>query len=303
MKRLISIAMAVTLLLMGILACQLPLPQAPALAPTTVVQATSAVADATATGDGAQTTAPTPSTTAALPNTGAEVTASPAAAAGPQCTIVKNANFRKGPGTAYDPPIGVLQAGTTLVPQGFNPKGTPSGSWVQVIEPVSRQTGWVSADPQLITCNLDLTTLPQVAVEPPPPPPTPVVSNSQIDGEPNGLIGKVHISPTYLMRMEVRAPNGKKDGDGIKHVTFTISDNNGKVYQHTENTAAYCVFGGGEPNCNLWMEVNGQYFWEKGGKQVKDGTYNVNIEVEPNSAKGDSNQFGSWNFTVTIKLP
>jgi hypothetical protein len=300
MKRFVSIWFALLLPLLGALACQMPSSSQPPVVITVVVQPTARPAEATST------TVPAPSSTASLPITGAEVTATPApptATAGPACTVLKTANFRKGPGTAYNPPLRGLEAGTTLIPQGFNPKGFPSGSWVQALDPAANQIGWINLDPALITCNIDLTTLPPVAVAPPPPPPAPVVSNSQVDGTPNGLQGKVHFSPTYLMRMEVYDPNGSKDGDGIKRVTFTISDDNGTVYQRTEGTAAYCVFGGGEPNCNAWTQANGQYLWKDGGQPVKNGTYNVVIEVEPKSANGDDSQFGKWFFSITIKLP
>ncbi len=291
------------LLLLGTAACKQLAPQT-TVVPTDVAQAaTVEIAATPTTPPEASATALTP--TASMPITGAAATTTPpppTATSGPLCTVLKNANFRTGPGTAYQPPLRALKTGTQVIPQGFSPNGVPAGSWVQALEPGENQVGWLNMDPQLINCNLDVTTLPQVAVEPPPPPPAPVVSNSQVDGEPNGLEGSVEFSPNFLMRMKVRDPNGSQDGDGIKRVTFTISDDSGTVYQRTENTAAYCIFGGGEPDCNPWTEANGKYLWQPDGQTVKEGTYNASIVVEPSSANGDESQFGNWFFTITLQF-
>lgn len=150
--------------------------------------------------------------------------------------------------------------------------------------------------------------VPTATAVPPPPAntpktaavPIPVVSNSNVEGNFNGLIGKVHFSRGYLMRMEAYTPDGSQDGDGIQRVTFTISDANGTVYQHSEQTAGYCIFGGGEPDCNPWPQQNGQVVWGAGGPPVQPGTYSVQIEVEPTSANGDASQFGEWIFTITV---
>jgi hypothetical protein len=287
MKRYLSI-FSVLMMLLGTVACQPPFPETTSVQ-TVVVPATAVLAVTTLTP--MQRISPT-----ALPP------APPTPATGPQCTVLKNVNFRKGPGTAFQPPLRELKAGAQVIPQGFNSQGFPAGSWVLVLEPVENQPGWVNMDPQFISCNVNLTALPQVAVEPPPPPPAPVVSNSQVDGEPNGLEGRVEFSPHFLMRMNVHGPDGSNDGDGIKRVTFTISDGNGIVYQRTENNAGYCIFGGGEPDCNPWTQVNGQNQWGEGGQPVKAGTYNVLIEAEPHSANGDESQFGRWFFSITVQL-
>lgn len=87
------------------------------------------------------------------------------------CTVLQDLNLRNGPGKAYDPPIGILVAGTKFVPIGFEPQGIPGGPWVQaqVEVSISSKIGWVSAGSQFVTCNLELATLPAVEVPPPPP--------------------------------------------------------------------------------------------------------------------------------------
>jgi hypothetical protein len=158
---------------------------------------------------------------------------------------------------------------------------------VQVLEPQANEIGWVSADLQFIACNVDVTRLPSVSVQAPPPPPPPRVSNSQPDGTPNGLIAQVILSSSYLMSFQVYEPDGSKDGDGIERVTFTVEREGDKVYERTEGTAHYCIFGGGEPNCNAWPKQGRVFTWGEGGPAVESGVYNVNIVAEPTSANGD----------------
>ncbi len=90
-----------------------------------------------------------------------------------ECNVLQSLNLRSGPGIAYNPPLRALPEGTRLRPIGFNPVGIPGGPWAQVEDPANNQIGWVSAGTQFISCNIDLTTLPSVAVAPPPPPPPP----------------------------------------------------------------------------------------------------------------------------------
>ena len=222
---------------------------------------------------------------------------------GPACTIQARINFRSGPGTDYNPPLGALDPGTEVIPKGFNPQGSPSGQWVEALEPNSNTLGWVLFSPQNITCSTDVTKLPAVAVSPPPTPDLPQVSNSQVEGTPNGLAGKVILSPTYLLRFDVRIKGKPHNGDGIKKVTFTISPQGGGYsYTQKETTALYCVFGGGEPNCNPIPQKNGHYYWGSGGPEITNGTYDVQIQADAHdNNNGDFS--GNWNFQLKIKLP
>jgi hypothetical protein len=94
---------------------------------------------------------------------------------------------------------------------------------------------------------------------------------------------------------------GNSDGDGIDQVEFQVTDENGnQVYERTENNAAYCIFGGGEPSCNPWTLEDGVYKWKPGGKQVEPGHYTVNITVTPKNQ--DSSQ-GNWIVDLRLGLP
>ncbi len=67
---------------------------------------------------------------------------------------------------------------------------------------------------------------------------------------------------------------GSKDGDGIQDVQFSILDSRGNlVYQHTEKTASYCAFGGGDannPQCNLLTFATSGNRWPNGAKIAPD---------------------------------
>ncbi len=288
-----KIAVFVFLLASMSLACGLPQgAAAPTQTPVvvTVVVEPSATPAAAASPTAAAT--PTNAPTATLPG--------PTATSAPQCTIQKVVNFRRGPGTAYNPPLRAFQAGATVNPQGYNPTGIPGGAWVQVVDPASNQVGWVSAGTEFITCSIDITALPAVAVEPPPPPQRPTVSNSQPDGSANGLTAEFIYSPEFLLRLAVRVDGGSSDGEGVKQVVFTVVDKKTKqqVYERTERNAGYCIFGGGEPNCNPWPVTNYAITWGDGGPAVVDGVYNVRM-----AAEGNNGESGNWNFDLTVDVP
>ena len=78
---------------------------------------------------------------------------------------------------------------------------------------------------------------------------------------------------------------GKRDGDGIASVTFSISDESGKVvHQRTETTSRYCVFGGGEPDCAVWQFSKQGDHWP-GGAALHYGEHDVQITIKPKKAR------------------
>ena len=230
----------------------------------------------------------------------------------PLCTVSANAlNLRAGPGTVYEPPLVALPTGLELSPLAFSPTGFPGGQWLQVQVRSSGQIGWVSVGPQFIACNLDLATLP-VGVAPPtptplptdtptPPPPTIPPPPDRVTLPPDGgkgasgLEGQIVIPlrvditsdrvavfrDKLAFRVEVYDPQaGSRDGAGIREVTITIrdNDNNDVVHERTERNAGYCVFGGGEPDCNVWVLAEHNYKWPDGQNMVS-GKYNVTFNI------------------------
>jgi hypothetical protein len=247
------------------------------------------------------TSTPTEAATQAFTPAPSDTPPEPTATSGPMCTVLQDLNFRSGPGTAYRPPVRAFPANTQLVPLAYNPTGVPSGPWVQVKEEGGNELGWVSAGEQFVSCNIDLTSLPSANVAPPPPPPPPKTDNSTPEGDaPDNLVSEADFNSQYFVRMRAHDTNvGEEDGDGIDHVSFEVRDADGNlVYERTENTAGYCIFGGGEPECNPWTLENYAYKWNPGGEAVKDGNYELAVRIV--TTDGEE---GNWRYQVELRLP
>jgi hypothetical protein len=242
--------------------------------------------------------------------TDTDTATAPTETSGALCTVLSDVNFRSGPGTPYRPPIRALAAGTELVPLGFNSVGIIGGPWVHVRDESRNEIGWVSGETRLLSCNIDLNELPQVSVPPPPPPPAPVVTDTGPDGgeQPDSWVWELDFNPEYFLRMRVfdQESGENRDGSGINNVTFTVFDADGtEIYKRTENTAAYCAFGGGEPDCNPWIIENYAYRWTNGAEAAKSGLYTIIIEVN-GSIEDDFGDLktGLWNLRdVSIEFP
>jgi hypothetical protein len=53
---------------------------------------------------------------------------------------------------------------------------------------------------------------------------------------------------------------------------------NGQVHQRTEQTAGYCAFGGGEPDCNIWDFAEQGNQWPN-GDSIEPGDYSLRATV------------------------
>ncbi|MDO9301379.1 MAG: hypothetical protein Q7T89_08345 [Anaerolineales bacterium] len=206
----------------------------------------------------------------------------------PSCNILQDLNLRFGPGTAYRPPIRALPANSLVTPLGFAPQGVPGGSWAYVQDPSTQDKGWVSAGPQFISCNIDLTSLPSVAFGTPQPyfPSTSQVSPGPGTCGKGGIImestGDVYdcavvFSDDMLIQFII-LKNGQEIGenDGVQDVSFSVTKDDEPVYVIVEENAAYCIFGGNGP-CNPWVVEDNVYKWESGGIVVEEAQYKVNI--------------------------
>jgi hypothetical protein len=274
-----------------------------------------------------------------------EVTAT--ATASPGCTVQVSAlNLRSGPGTVFEPPLVALAQGTELEPLGFSAVGFPEDGWITVRVRQSGQTGWVSASPQLVDCDIDLASLPPA--DPPPTPtaaptstaaptpttaPTPTAaptpprvllafvpvdgggdevlnlrnSNPIKDGRNITLPGFAQAEITEPMvfrdriafQVEVFDKNrGNADGQGIQQVEFTIRDGDEIVHERTERNAGYCAFGGGEPDCAVWVFHEHGNTWPM-GQYVREGMlYDVNVHIV-----ADSGDTADWMWSFEVDLP
>lgn len=279
---------------------------------------------------------PSPDTSTASTTSIEEVVQLPSDTPTPLCTVSASAlNLRTGPGTVYAPPIGALSAGMELSPLAFSAIGFPSGQWAQVQVLAGGQVGWVSAGPEYISCNVNLADLP-LGVAPPTPtatatpiptstpipptntpiPPPPTRKSVPPDGgdldsrifktakiilpdDAEIRNGTVIFRHRIVFQLEVYDPNrGSSDGAGIREVRFTINDpNEGRVHERTERQAGYCVFGGGEPHCNVWVLSEHDDRWPDGEKINKDTTYSVDFRVVLEDSNEDNVNW-MWSFRI-----
>jgi hypothetical protein len=201
-----------------------------------------------------------------------------------------------------------LKKGLEFTPIGFNPQGVPSGRWVQAKVDSLNKTGWVSAGTDFVSCNIDLTTLPKVDVQPPPKPAPPILGTGAVDGD--GISNfrfSLDYNPDYFVRMYVFRSDdanetfeASKDGRGIESVKFTITspDSSTPIYENTERNPGYCIFGGGDAACNPWIFEDSQYKWTTGGRAVEAGNYKLLIVVTATDGT-----VGQWFIDINIRLP
>jgi hypothetical protein len=261
---------------------------------------------ATATSQGLDPTATTlPEATGSTQATAEQTNPAPTTASSQSCTVLQDLNLRAGPGRAYNPPIGALPVNTVFTPIAYQAVGVPGGSWVQV--QTNGQKGWVSAGADFISCNFDLTSLPQVTVAPPPTPVPPRAQSSNEDG--TCAQGGIFDDENHVYDCNVVFANGMpvqfqitKDGvevgaGEVQNVVFRVDRNGSTVYDNTESNMAYCLFGGDGP-CNSWVLENYVYKWESGGNAIESGDYDVDITANMENPSINIH----WQATVTISL-
>ena len=85
----------------------------------------------------------------------------------PLCIVsAAGLNLRRGPDTAFAPPIRLLRRGDELIPLGR----TANGGWIRVQTTDDGSEGWISANPQFVVCVAPVSSLSPLAA-----PPTPTV--------------------------------------------------------------------------------------------------------------------------------
>ena len=76
----------------------------------------------------------------------------------PICSVLKNVRLRQLP--SIDAIwIRTLLAGEVLIPLQYIPIGQSGGEWLKVQVQETQEIGWVTADPQVIGCNMDISQL------------------------------------------------------------------------------------------------------------------------------------------------
>lgn len=235
----------------------------------------------------------------------------------PSCIQRQALNLFAGPGLSF-PLLRALAADETLTPLSFSAQGFPDGQWIEVEVVGSGDIGWVSAGSAFVTCNINPTSLPPAINIPPTPTiqPTntpPVVAQGGppriTNNAPGGttaeyVLDEVIVDDEFLFRIFVADTRfGNEDGAGIDHADFTIltQDESHVIYENREDHAAYCVFQGGEPDCNPWREENGRFVWPN-GIAVESGSYHATILVYPQHPEFQD-EVWNWDFDFWIDLP
>jgi hypothetical protein len=133
-----------------------------------------------------------------------------------------------------------------------------------------------------------------------------------INGEDvQNIFTDVIMDPNYLFRVTAYDDRvGTHDGAGINEIEFLIFSNQTGdiVFSNTESNPAYCVFEGGEPNCNTWgIDDQGRYHWGANGPVVEPGEYFVLITLrweEPDSLSFQNEcNWNSGDQPLVITLP
>ena len=247
----------------------------------------------------------------------AQATATPAVAS---CVVrASQLLVRAGPGTAFVS-IGRLARNTRLRAVSFVARGLPSGSWIGVEQTAGRPLGFVAAGAQFVLCNQPFAALPVGRIPPVPtvtrtPAPTPTrlpplalvkvfgndsedtaipprISNDRpINNGRNVILpgvesvadpGNIAFRDHIVFQVEVFDRHvGRRDGDGISTVTFRITDPIGNVYEQTEQSKPYCVFGGSN-QCDIWTFSRHGNRWPN-GNQLTPGQHSVEIVIQPKS--------------------
>ena len=91
---------------------------------------------------------------------------------------------------------------------------------------------------------------------------------------------------------------GERDGAGIANVDLIVLDPDGnEVYRRRESTAGYCAFGGGEPNCTVYVFADHENAWPN-GEPIRDGeNYRLRAEIQ---AKDGSRTAEGWDVQLQL---
>ncbi|MBK8049736.1 MAG: hypothetical protein IPK16_23095 [Anaerolineales bacterium] len=94
------------------------------------------------------------------------------------------------------------------------------------------------------------------------------------------------VSGVLAFRVAAYDPSaGSSDGAGIDFVLMWVYGPDGQlVREHREGTAGYCVFQGGEPDCNLWDFAANGYIWPDGAN-FTPGPHRLVAEVHADDGR------------------
>jgi hypothetical protein len=228
------------------------------------------------------------------------------------CTVRVNAlNLRRGPGTNFSV-ITTLPRGTELkLLQRF------TNGFISV-ETVAtpRRTGFVSGSSTFVTCATSLA-------------PTEVVRTRRVISPPGGggdVQGDIAVDESELLagfifandddnridffrNMALSAEPDSELLDDVNFVVFHVEsldyfdedavDENGWIYSRRENVHRYCIFGGGEPDCNVVALRNG-VTWPSTTHPIYNGAYLLGVDFFMGSNDDLQNPDSTWFINLNI---
>lgn len=243
-------------------------------------------------------------------------------------------NLRNGPAVVFDPPLRTLLQNTSIIPLARIADNTWIEVQVVdtgEIGWVSAGAEFISCNIDITGLPLGVspptpTPLPTATFTPTPIPPTPTNvpappkrARVPVDGGQSSLRGQIAIPgfskddlkgpnsdvtfrDRLVFQVEVYDPDANKgdyDGAGIKEVNIKIfgpesSEPDNPDHERTERTAGYCVFGGGEPNCNVFDLKNNDR-WPETGHKIVSGPHAVRILITTDSGL---EELWNWNFEI-----
>ncbi len=115
--------------------------------------------------------------------------------------------------------------------------------------------------------------------------------------QPDAVTDPVRFQGRMALRVEVFDTRvGRQDGDGIAEVTFQLTNNDSgdTVYDSTEESAPYCLFGGSDPLCSTLVFAQTNFQWPN-GESIYNGNYTAQINILTQA--GDSAQW-VWLFQI-----
>jgi hypothetical protein len=304
-------------------------------APVTV--STTATPAATPAETAQATATPLPSATATplplRPTATSSPTPSPVAI--PTCRVlVQTLRLRSGPGTVFEPPLAGLPAGTELEVLGRS----ADADWLNVRVQGSALTGWVNAGTQFVQCNVPIGGLLVVNAPPTPLPaptspptstplPTSTPTNTPLPtptlpafvlvpgtGSSGAVTGNLRTGPgvgfvadgnmVFTNALWFFADAQPPAGRTITRVTFLLTaldDESTEVHQQNETSPAWCLFGGGDPACNV-LRLNQNARWPNNNIPIYNQFYRVTTSFY---LDGDveGSPSAEWFATIEIDSP
>lgn len=214
----------------------------------------------------------------------------------PNCTVLNLGAGAVWPSTGRPIVNGMYRVTTEIFLQGDGPE-EPSGRWgasIFIESPDLADAAAVEDNPPVDTQLVEPTPTRVAPEEPQPPAELPALQVEAWEFAPGSLDTLIegHVS----FQVAAWDPTvGSNNGDGIESVTLRIYGPNGVVHERTEQTAAYCAFGGGEPDWNAYDYADNGYAWDSGAS-VETGAHTLTADVVARDGRTES-----MEWTVDIE--